>query len=237
MKIVATSDLHGALPEEVPDCDLLVIAGDISPFKNQHLPKEQIQWFEREFCPWLKNLAAPRINLIGGNHDFFLETPEGKEAVENLEEDSDSRLTYLENDWVICETNPGPIMVYGTPYTPNLPRWAFQVYDGELKDAPPRQPFTPAPRWAKDVFDDIPHELDILISHGPPSGYGDKVSLSHTGSTALLEAVERAKPRIMICGHIHEGYGHYRCGETEVYCVSRMTREYHPTNPLVEIEL
>lgn len=40
----------------------------------------------------------------------------------------------------------------------------------------------------------------VLLSHSPPKGHVDK----GLGSAAVLEAAERAAPRAVLCGHIHE---------------------------------
>lgn len=64
-------------------------------------------------------------------------------------------------------------------------------------------------------------DTDILITHGPPHGYGDKVERTnwvngkrekeyeYVGCQELLEAIRRVKPQVHIFGHIHEGYGIY----------------------------
>lgn len=56
--------------------------------------------------------------------------------------------------------------------------------------------------------------IDVLVTHGPPYGIRDHVRrgefgerVEHSGSPALLEALERVKPRICAFGHIHEGHG------------------------------
>ena len=52
MKIVAVSDLHGFLPE-VPACDLLLLAGDLTPVQD-HSVSFQAQWLDGEFRAWLR---------------------------------------------------------------------------------------------------------------------------------------------------------------------------------------
>ena len=49
MKIVALSDLHGTLPTFVPECDVVVIAGDILPLNIQRKIDESICWLCNDF--------------------------------------------------------------------------------------------------------------------------------------------------------------------------------------------
>ena len=68
--------------------------------------------------------------------------------------------------------------------------------------------------------------LDILLCHQPPYGILDKVTAKfapkswrgkHAGSKAILEYVKKHQPRYALCGHIHEGEGKKRIGNTDVY--------------------
>jgi Icc-related predicted phosphoesterase len=43
----------------------------------------------------------------------------------------------------------------------------------------------------------------VLVVHSPPKGHVDK----GLGSEAILAAVERARPPLAVCGHIHECWG------------------------------
>jgi predicted phosphodiesterase len=52
-------------------------------------------------------------------------------------------------------------------------------------------------------FDKIDDQVDILISHCPAEGYVDRKK----GCPSLLKVVERIKPKILICGHEHNGRG------------------------------
>jgi uncharacterized protein len=61
-----------------------------------------------------------------------------------------------------------------------------------------------------------PHHL-VLVPHAPPF---DSVDRTHSGVTAGSRAVrdfiERAKPTLVLCGHIHEARGQTRIGPTLV---------------------
>jgi Icc-related predicted phosphoesterase len=63
----------------------------------------------------------------------------------------------------------------------------------------------------------------ILISHFPP--FNTKVDdimgnaaqfAHHVGSEAIRKFIEKFKPRLVICGHIHEGLGTDKIGETVI---------------------
>lgn len=58
--------------------------------------------------------------------------------------------------------------------------------------------------------------FSILVSHPPPYGLFDLVGSMHVGSKAVREAVERKKPLMVICGHIHEYEGKEILDETLV---------------------
>jgi uncharacterized protein len=48
----------------------------------------------------------------------------------------------------------------------------------------------------------------VLVVHSPPKGHCDRSSAGdHMGSQAILEAIEAKRPRLAVCGHIHEAWG------------------------------
>lgn len=174
--IVATSDLHGHLPE-IPPCDLCIIGGDICPGGTLNY---QAIWLDVNFREWLKDIPAKEIVGIAGNHDLIFE----KEP--NLIP-KDLPWHYL-NDSMIELFG---FKIYGTPW--QLPFWgAFNLDEEGLKIK----------------YKNIPKEVDILVSHGPPHGIGDEVSgPEHVGSLSLLNKIYEIKPRLIIYGHIHDAFG------------------------------
>lgn len=57
----------------------------------------------------------------------------------------------------------------------------------------------------------------IIVSHLPPYGAQDKIFIGlHGGSKELREIVDKYKPRLVLCGHIHEDPGFTKISETVV---------------------
>jgi hypothetical protein len=77
----------------------------------------------------------------------------------------------------------------------------------------------------------------------PPYGYGDSTfdldsrRVEHVGSRELLVAIERARPRIVICGHAHGGFGRYEHQGIPIYNVSVVDESYRLVNPPTVIDL
>lgn len=58
---------------------------------------------------------------------------------------------------------------------------------------------------------------DVLVIHEPPKGILDDVGGGrHIGEARHLAAVKRIRPRLVLCGHVHESPGIARVGETTV---------------------
>jgi uncharacterized protein len=74
-------------------------------------------------------------------------------------------------------------------------------------------PPTPFP-WSFDLSEDeAAAKLEgcpdgaILVVHSPPKGHVDEVHGRHLGSEAVLAAIERKHPALVLCGHIHQCWG------------------------------
>ncbi len=77
----------------------------------------------------------------------------------------------------------------GVPTTPW--DWSF-----DLDEETATEKLTPCPEDA------------VLVLHSPPQGHCDSNgSGDHFGSQALLEAIQAKRPRLAVCGHIHESWG------------------------------
>ncbi len=73
-------------------------------------------------------------------------------------------------------------------------------------------PVTPFGAWSYDFTEEdaaaglasCPTDA-VLVVHSPPHGAVDLTSRGqHMGSTSIRETVIRCKPRLVVCGHIHE---------------------------------
>ncbi|PXY19875.1 metallophosphoesterase [Prauserella sp. PE36] len=61
--------------------------------------------------------------------------------------------------------------------------------------------------------------VDVLLTHSPPRGVGDREDRAHHGFDCLHRTVERLRPRWLLHGHIHphgEKVREHRVGDTRV---------------------
>ena len=73
MKICGISDIHGNLIENIPECDVLCICGDIVTLNAQRNIEASKHWWETKFIKWIDKLPCKKVVVIPGNHDFYLE--------------------------------------------------------------------------------------------------------------------------------------------------------------------
>ena len=183
MRICATSDLHGFFPE-IPDCDVLCIAGDIVACNPADPRMDAASLIE--FGHWLAALVERGITVIGvaGNHDFILRDHE--EFARSLP------WIYLLDESVEF----GGLKFHGTPWQPWFCEWAFNAPEVD-----------PGEEFLTEKFALIPDDTDVLIAHGPPAGFHDRVGRRNVGSIALNRRIQEIKPKLAIYGHVHHGYG------------------------------
>lgn len=165
------------------------------------------------FNRWLGSLPHPYKVVIAGNHDWcFQESP--KEARERMTD-----CIYLQDESTTIEG----VKFYGSPWQPVFFDWAFNLRRGPQI----------AQKW-----DMIPSDTDILITHGPPCGFGDQTRVGvSAGCLDLLAAVRRVKPICHIFGHIHEGYGRSHEDGIEFINGSTCNINYRPVNEPIVVEI
>lgn len=61
-----------------------------------------------------------------------------------------------------------------------------------------------------EKWDLVPVETDILITHGPPRGFGDRTPVGRIGCDDLLSMIRRVRPALHVFGHAHGGGGLWR---------------------------
>ena len=164
VKICCLSDTHGLLPN-IPECNIVLIAGDIVPLRMQRNTPQSLSWFKKEFLPWVEKQPCKKVILVWGNHDFVGEAlykypcpgfPENGSHEDRLEEIK--KVLGLEGTkleiLLDSSTEFMGLTFYGTPWCPNLYNWAFYKNSNDLTG----------------VFKKIPENIDFLISHSPGRG-------------------------------------------------------------------
>lgn len=208
-KIVCVSDTHNQLDKvTIPDCDILVIAGDVT--SRGDIP--EISRFNQDLVRLREN--TKNIVMICGNHDFC------------FERDPHLTKTILTNVDYYLENSSAEIMglkFYGSPITPRFYDWAFNADSPKLRET-----------WGS-----IPAGIDILITHGPPKGILDLTSRGISAGCEILaeQIFSRIKPKYHIFGHIHEGYGQVKNGDTTFINASTCDLKYRPINPPIVFDI
>ena len=71
-------------------------------------------------------------------------------------------------------------------------------------------PTTPFGSWSFDLSEEEAERLladcpsgGVLVTHSPPFGHVDTAGGEHLGSRSVLRTIERTKPQLVVCGHIH----------------------------------
>ena len=235
MRIVCISDthsLHDNMLHQLPKGDVLIHAGDTS---NRGGEKDVTN-----FIHWFQNLKGYDTKIfISGNHDHCFERinePHHKgdyDWLNNLmspENLSQSDVVYLEDSSFTIETSEfsRPLKFYGSPWQPWFYDWAFNL---------PRLGTELQEKWNA-----IPNDVDVLITHTPPNGYGDFINNwrqpnTNVGCELLRIRVEEINPILNVFGHIHEGYGLYTNDKTIFVNASICTLDYRPTNKPIVVDL
>lgn len=198
--LVAMADTHGFHPK------LSVPPADILIHAGDLTGRGTRAQVENALA-WLRSLPHRHKVLVAGNHDFFFER-EPETAARLARE---AGLHYLLDSEVTLEG----LRIWGSPWQPRFFDWAFNLDRGEPLAA----------KWRL-----IPEGVDVLVTHGPPAGHGDRCDDGRrVGCADLLEHLHRVKPRVNLFGHIHEDRGEWQVGPTRVINCTVSECELPPT--------
>lgn len=230
MKIIAISDLHGYLPE-LPECDLVCICGDIVPLQYQNDIIKSVSWFLLSFLPWTDKLKCDKVIFIAGNHDFFMDELGPKHFHDAWEVKEQLLTSRIDNNKLVylCDNEYSykDKIIYGTPWCPDLKRWAFYGDHRKLNDK----------------FGLIYPNCDILLTHCPPKfgtcGTVLQENMFNTGTDygckELADAINYLNPKYHFFGHVHSGDHNISIhNNTKLANVSLKDENYHITyEPLI----
>ena len=170
-----------------------------------------------DFKEWVLSQKYTRKILIAGNHDGHIQRCELPRY--------DDGIDYLQDFGTEFEG----LKIWGSPWTPTFYDWHFMKDRGEP---------------IKKMWDLIPDDTEILITHGPPFGIQDQVKYSSkaqegkfAGCEELRNAIDHRlkKLKLHVFGHVHEGYGKVIVNGVHHVNASIMDEEYRPVNKPIRI--
>lgn len=128
--------------------------------------------------------------------DFHNQYPQDSQSCIELTKRYPS-ITYLNHESAELRLNKdgGPrttFKVFGSPLSPVNGLWAFGYEHGE----------------ASNLWKHVPLETDIVITHTPPKFHCDESKgRGAVGCEALRQRLWEVRPKLAVCGHVHDGRG------------------------------
>lgn len=194
MNILHISDTHGFHNQFAESTwegvDVVVHSGDCSNYYDVLRNEAEVY----NFINWYERVPVKYKIYVAGNHDTSIERK--RITKKDFEERG---IIYLENDFV----NIDNIKFYGSPITPTFGTWAFMKARDKMHE----------------VWQAIPEDTSVIISHGPPKGIRDLSfdrhgQLEFCGDLALMKRCLNLRGMLkLVCfGHIHDMEGVYNQG-------------------------
>ncbi len=216
MKIVCISDVHGRWNKiNIPECDLLISAGDYSFRGEKHIVKD--------FHAWLDKQPARHVISVQGNHEMWVEKnwDEAKQLVNTLA----PRIHFIQEGLVEIEG----VKIWGSAITPWFHDWAWNRSGRELEY-----------HWSL-----IPNDINVLVTHGPPYEILDTVYFAdgitikeRVGCYRLSERIKSLPNlKLHVFGHIHSSAGEAYFNGVKYINAAICDEMYMATNPIREFEL
>ncbi|KAH8815944.1 metallophosphoesterase domain-containing protein [Xylogone sp. PMI_703] len=203
VRVVCLSDTHNAVPGsfKLPKGDVLIHAGDLTNQGSLSELQKAVRWIEA---------ADFQVKIVvAGNHDITLDSdfyaqhgssfhnqnPQDSISCQKLLDESSS-IVWLKHesriiDLVSSSGQQVSFKIFGSPFSPAKGRWAFGYEIGE----------------AYKMWNDVPPDTDIVVTHTPPKYICDAKEGEYMGCEALREALQKIRPQLAVCGHVHEGRG------------------------------
>jgi Icc-related predicted phosphoesterase len=213
MRAVIISDTHEKHRQIfLPEGDILIHCGDWT-FTGA---------FNKvaDFIHWMKEQDFKYKCIIAGNHELSLDhRSSSRNMILNLIKESG--IIYLEDSLIEIEG----IKFYGAPWQPEFHSWAFNLPRG----------FPLANKWKQ-----IPNDVNVLITHGPPYGILDDTT--DNGSQGCEELAKRVKQlpnlKLHCFGHLHHSGGKIEEHNNIKFVNAAVcTDAYKPTNLPVIIDI
>jgi predicted phosphohydrolase len=184
LRFVCVSDTHNEIDKiHIPSGDVFIHCGDAV---NHRTSSRDIV----EFNDFVGKLPHKYKLFISGNHCVCLNPKRPDRSQKIL-----SNMIYLQDQLIDIKG----VRIYGSPWRPK--RGCFyraEAFGYDAKDI------------RADKWSNIPDDIDILLTHGPPYSIRDYNSSTKEplGCPGLLdEIVTRVRPRIHLFGHMHECRG------------------------------
>jgi len=166
------------------------------------------------FLKWFKKQPHKHKIFVGGNHDRALADLGFGYFASDRE-----GITFLDNSFTEIEG----IKIWGSG--------ASRTY-GHITA------FMHSEEGLGKIYSNIPDSIDILISHTPAYGVLDTEADGRPlGSTALAEHIFRVKPKMVLCGHIHGGYGEKTLDGVHYINASHLDVTYRKYRPAIVYDL
>ena len=210
MNILCISDTHSKQRHlSLIECDVLIVSGDICTSGDVSQVSSFAHWLSTE------QHKFKHVILVAGNHDWALYNSKVL-CVDIFKDALGEKFHYLEDSECVIDG----IKFYGSPWQPEFCSWAFNK---------------PRGRELKQIWSMIPDDVNVLITHGPPFGIGDKVFGNHVGCLELLNRTRHLHElSLHVFGHVHSSSGAYISEEHRgvYFCNAAICDEqYNPTNP------
>jgi Icc-related predicted phosphoesterase len=140
---------------------------------------DQRAWLDTDFRAWLRTIPAAHVVATWGNNDLA-----GQRG-----DVPDLPCTFLVDEVI----THAALRIYGAPWSTGVSyqAWALQEEEDLLEGLSHR----------------VPPLLDVLVSHIPPFGVLDEQRGISNGSRVLLSEIERVRPHVTLCGHVHSARG------------------------------